>query len=247
MLKAAVLKKYQKFWIKRSSLRKNGSLELPVHEEYSTLRLLCESLLSEKDKAAMDEIVMDDLMERTVDSNAEATCTRLVAILKDKTSGFLPNSYLGDGSTPLHVVTKARFSDCVRVLIQHDANVNAVHLQLGHSVLHVAAMVGCYQSMNHLLNAGANRTYVNLLPGRHRSALHYAAERGSAPCLLMLLNPSQGSQVRRNEEVKEVRAVLDLPDAFGNTALHLACVDGSEECVRILIEVLFTHCTVLNF
>ncbi len=35
-----------------------------------------------------------------------------------------------------------------------------------------------------------------------------------------------------------MRGMLDIQDGFGNTALHLACVDGSEECVRMLIEVL---------
>jgi len=43
--------------------------------------------------------------------------------------------------------------------------------------------------------------------------------------------------VERNEEVARVRAVLNKRDTFGNTALHLACVDGSEDCVRMLIEV----------
>jgi len=41
-----------------------------------------------------------------------------------------------------------------------------------------------------------------------------------------------------------VRGILDVQDGFGNTALHLACVDGSEECVRMLIEVLETFSAV---
>ncbi|KAJ1435899.1 ankyrin repeat-containing domain protein, partial [Ochromonadaceae sp. CCMP2298] len=61
-----------------------------------------------------------------------------------------------DGSTPLHIVAKKGYADCVRMIIQQGANVNAPHRQLGHSALHYAAMAGSYKSMNHLLNAGAN-------------------------------------------------------------------------------------------
>ena len=78
---------------------------------------------------------------------------------------------------------------------------------------------------------------MNALPGKRRSALHYAAERGSAPCLIQLLNPSDRNVLTRNNQMNEVRAIIDLQDAFGNTALHLACVDGSEDCVNILLEV----------
>lgn len=243
MLKAEVLKRYQKFWIKRS-LRTKHKVE--TYEEYSALRLLCENLLNDADKQLMEQIMMDDIMERTVDTMEEATFNRLALALQNKENPFIVNSYLHDGSTPLHVLAKAGFSDCVRVLIQNGANVNAIHTQLGHSVLHVATMSGSYKCMNHLVNAGASRTYINTMAGRRRSALHYAAERGCAPCLLMLLNPNQGNVMQRNEEQKQVRAIVDLTDSFGNTALHLACVDGSEECVKILIEVGSIVRTVLN-
>ena len=43
--------------------------------------------------------------------------------------------------------------------------------------------------------------------------------------------------------MKAVLRILDTQDSFGNTALHLACVDGSEECVRMLIEVLIWQST----
>lgn len=234
MLKAALLKRYQKFWIKRS-LRAKHKVE--TYAEFSTLRLLCEGLLNDEDRELMEQIMMDDIMDRTVDTVEDATYNRLVAALQSKDTPFIVNCYLHDGSTPLHIVAKAGFSDSVRLLIQHNANVNAIHAQLGHSVLHVATMAGSYKSMNHLVNAGASRTFVNTMAGRRRSALHYAAERGCAVCLLMLLNPTQGNVVQRNEEQREIRAILDLQDSFGNTALHLACVDGSEECVKILIEV----------
>lgn len=239
MLKAAAVRKYQKFWIKRAAVKnaKNKKEELPLDEEWSTLRRLCEALLSEEDRRVLEEIVMDDLVERTIDDDAAATYVRLAKALQDQNSGFKPNCCLGDGSSPLHVVVKAGFSDCVRLLIQHGADVNAIHLQLGHSVLHTAAMAGSHACMNLLINAGANRAYVNALPGKRRSALHYAAENGSAPCLLLLLHSNTANVVRRNQETQEVRAILDVQDAFGNTALHLACVDGSEDCVRLLIEV----------
>jgi ankyrin repeat protein len=239
MLKAAAVRKYQKFWIRRAALKKARSSkdELPWEEEYSTLRRLCEGLLSDDDRRIVDEIVMDDLMERIVDDNAGATYTRLVNALQDPKSGFLVNCHLSDGSTPLHVLAQAGFSDCVRALVQHGADVNATHLQLGHSVLHVAAMAGSHTCMKHLINAGASIVYVNTLAGKHRTALHYAAERGSAPCLLLLLHPSGSNAVKRIEEARAIQAILNVQDAFGNTALHLAAVDGSEDCVRLLIEV----------
>ena len=188
MIRVAVLKRYQKFWIKKSA-KKDG--EVASYEELSTLRALCEELLNDSDRKLIEAIMMDDLMERIVDDDEAATYTRLVAELQDKKSWFMVNSYLNDGSTPLHVVASKGFSDCVLAMIRKGANPNAIHSQLGHSVLHVAAMSGSHKTLNCLLANGANRCFINTQSGRMRTALHYAAERGSSPCLLLLLNPSQ--------------------------------------------------------
>ena len=243
MLKAAVLRRYQKFWIKRSTLRKSKNKssdeELFCNEEFSTLRLLCVGLLSETERNYMDQIDMDVLIERIIDSDEVATYNRLMIALLDKNSGFVVNCYLSDGSTPLHLVAKEGFSDCVRALIQHDADVNAIHAQLGYTALQLAAMIGSYKTMNYLLNAGANRSFVNTLHNKQRSTIHYLAEYGCSIGLLMLLNPTQGNIIKRNEEKKEINLLINLQDLYGNTALHLACIENSEECVKILIEVRF--------
>jgi len=205
MLKAAVLKRYQKFWIKRS-LKKDNKIE--THEEFSTLRLLCEGLLGDDDRKLLEEIMMDDLMERIVDDDEAATHSRLLAELQDKTSRFMVNSYLQDGSTPLHIVAGKGFSESALIMIRKGANPNAVHLQLGHSVLHVAAMSGSYKTMKCLLAHGADRSFVNTLAGRGRTALHYAAEQGSAPCLLMLLNPTQVSYSFLTQPTSSVESAI---------------------------------------
>jgi len=54
-----------------------------------------------------------------------------------------------------------------------------------------------------------------------RTALHFAAEGGSASTVQNLLNSGY---------------VVDTPDAWGNTPLHLGCASGKGEVVEILIN-----------
>lgn len=235
MIKAKLLKKYQRFWGRKSKSPSNGEA---IDLNGSVFRDLCEALLSENDRKTLEDIYMEDLMSYIFDNKDEnSTYSRLLEVLKDKNTIFNVNMYLYDGATPLHVFAKAGFGGCVRELILKGANVNAIHAQLGHSVLHCAAMAGAYQCMNMLINAGASRTYVNTYNGKNRSALHYAAELGSSICLLLLLNPQQSNAVDRTEDIRKLKELINLQDSLGNTALHLACIDGSEDCVKILIEV----------
>jgi ankyrin repeat protein len=235
--------KYRKIWLKRSLSGKSTPLE---HlEEMSALQLLCENLLSDDDRRLLEEIMMDDVMEKTLCTSQEATYEKLVEYLQGKEYSF--KCYLRDGSTPLHAFTKLGFSECVRVLIQSGVDVNAVHAQLGHSAVHIACMVGSEHCLHQLLLAGADRAFLNTMNGKRRSALHYASEQGSYRCLQMLLSTTpaiKGSHLQKQhqldkttQDVKKLKSLLDVQDNYGNTACHLACIDGNEQCVKLLIDV----------
>ncbi|KAL0049662.1 hypothetical protein WJX82_007154 [Trebouxia sp. C0006] len=80
---------------------------------------------------------------------------------------------------------------------------------------------------------------------QHRSAIHYAAAKGKAEPLKRLLDDSlrihteEGLVSLKNARVQDVSGncrYIDSRAENGLTALHLAAVNGSLECVRLLLD-----------
>jgi ankyrin repeat protein len=88
-----------------------------------------------------------------------------------------------------------------------------------YTLLMLAANNGHAHAASELINAGAA---VDLMaPGSCQTALIMAVQSGHADIVLCLINAG---------------ANLEQPNAYGQTALHVACLLGELECARLIVE-----------
>eukprot|EP00953_Heterococcus_sp_UTEX-ZZ885_P007549 4571-Heterococcus_DN1.PRE.1 len=116
------------------------------------------------------------------------------------------------------------FAECVRLLVNAGADVNASFIDPDYKLTAVtcAAEWGCCTVMlDALLRAGADPR-VRTAPDC-QTALHVAAQKGTAECCELLL--AQGADT-----------LLEAKDRDGSTALLLASSEGTLENVRMLIQ-----------
>jgi hypothetical protein len=88
---------------------------------------------------------------------------------------------------------------------------------VGASPIYVASLEGHHESVQLLLEAGAN---VNSARENGATALYAAAQQGHARCLKLLLN----DQANPNASIES-----------GETALYIATKQGHKECVQVLV------------
>src|SRR5262245_39191928 len=108
--------------------------------------------------------------------------------------------------------------ELLRSLIKQAADVNSSQGD-GMTALHRAALHGGAETVQLLINAGANLKAVTRL-GSY-SALYMAAKTGSAPAIDILLKAGADAKAKSNT---------------GITALHMAAISGDAESVRLLGE-----------
>ncbi|XP_011310262.1 26S proteasome non-ATPase regulatory subunit 10-like isoform X2 [Fopius arisanus] len=107
----------------------------------------------------------------------------------------------------------------VVILITEGANVNAQTID-GHSALQYAASKNWHSICLKLIEKGAD---VNIIDNRGATPLHRAASKGNIEIVKMLL--AQGSRLK-----------IDKTDAYGNSALHLACEEDRNAEAKLLVS-----------
>lgn len=129
-----------------------------------------------------------------------------------------------DGRTPLQWAVRRGYEPLVRILLAHDVDVNAIYRYRNRvgahwSVLYEAVHFSRKTAMvKLLLEAGAS---VNLRIFSGHTALHAAAQNGSAEIVNLLIRHGAGVSIR---------------GLYGQTPLHLAAMYGHEAIVRLLVD-----------
>lgn len=104
-------------------------------------------------------------------------------------------------------------------------NIKGVHHRdiNGNSATHYAVIYSNVKGLEILLNCGENTIFI--VNNRRESVLHIAAKKGNTSMLVLIMGA-----------LKNMRQKLDNPDQDGNTALHLAVLNGHVEAVQLLLE-----------
>ncbi|XP_058801650.1 ankyrin repeat domain-containing protein 65-like [Phymastichus coffea] len=194
--------------------------------------------------------------------------TQLVGLLL--ASGARAAACFRDRRQPLHLVCDRRCSPATpdstrlaiaRLLLAHDAEVDAPERRAGDSPLILAVRSGCAELASLLVRAGADRSYANR---RGETALHAALTEGAGPRLLALLcaegaPPGPGllaGAARRLANwglgaapeggaaaLAPVRLLLRRGvavdaslDARGNRLLHLVCQNRAARALPLLLR-----------
>ena len=181
-----------------------------------------------------------------VQSNA-VDCVR--ELLK---AGACPNTPQVYTETPLHVAAAMGSAVCVRLLLEHGANVRVQFGPRKTTALHLAAEDGNAECAKLLLDAGAE---INARNHRHQTPLHIAALAQSGETMELLLKrgakpnaedtdgrtPLHGAIVKICRSCECIQLLLDAgakvnkPDAFGYTPLHIAALNELSNCVYLLL------------
>uniref|UniRef100_A0A6Q2Z611 Ankyrin repeat domain 52 n=1 Tax=Esox lucius TaxID=8010 RepID=A0A6Q2Z611_ESOLU len=117
--------------------------------------------------------------------------------------------------TPLHVAAANRATRCAETLLPHLSNLNIAD-RTGRTALHHAAQSGYMEVVKLLVSRSADK---GCRDKQGYTPLHAAAASGHIDIVKFLL-----------------RLGLDDPNAFGNTALHVACYTGQEAVANELVN-----------
>ncbi|KAA0190534.1 Serine/threonine-protein phosphatase 6 regulatory ankyrin repeat subunit A [Fasciolopsis buskii] len=162
--------------------------------------------------------------------------------------------------TPLHVAAANASLECIRLLFTPAdslTNVNASDRN-GHSPLHHAVYGGHFEVCRFLLEKGAS---VNAFDKRDRRAMHWAAVCGCAQVSLVKnrlveLLHQFGAEVNCRDKDQytpmhvasalghvttanaliALGAELEATTSHGNTPLHIACLNGRDEMMELLLH-----------
>jgi ankyrin repeat protein len=121
------------------------------------------------------------------------------------------------GLTPLHYAS-IRNHECVKLLLDNNADVNKKTSTGGRSALHFASKYGSNEIIRTLLDRGA---HIDIKNDQKQTPLHWASYAGHQNCVVMLLD--RGAEVNKK-------------DNKGHTALHLVSYKGCRDCIAILLD-----------
>lgn len=204
-------------------------------------------------RTAPNMSLKDQMFRATREGNYEL----LRNILRTKISVNLMESENSD--TPLMIACRAGYDDIVKLCLHFGAR-NDPHPDFGQTALHCAVEGRSHKCARVLLEAAApsqaNVVIVNLKDANEKTPLHIAAAFGDTKMCRLLL--SHGAALHnRDNNLKtplhlcaanghkiclsflldhEGDSYLDLPDVYGNTALHLAAEQGQYACAKLLLE-----------
>jgi len=122
-----------------------------------------------------------------------------------------------DGYLPLHDAARHGHFDCLRILIENGANVNAKSF-LGFTPLHRATLHGFQECAQLLINNGAD---VHTPSNFNQTPLHFAALQGQYDIMKLLI---------------EKGANVNFKDNMDCTALHFAYGNGKIDCLQLLLD-----------
>ena len=244
----------------RQAISSGVPIDLVDHAGHTALYYACERGLTDVARCLLELGALSGILDRNQRSTlwiaAKEGHQEIVLLLLQ--NGINPNERANDGTTAVYHSSYAGHLACVEHLVQYGACVNSCK-NSGASPLFVAARNGHDGILSCLLAEGGdpNRTQkdgrspiqtailhnqakcLELLLERsdhslldHRdiygwSNLHFLAKNGKTPVAEILFH-------HHRERKNELR--FNEPDAFGNTALHIALFQGHRAFAEYLIE-----------
>jgi ankyrin repeat protein len=171
-------------------------------------------------------------------------------------AGASVNRLDANGSSSLHWSVKKPAT--LRLLLRNSADVNAKS-KTGVTTLHLAANNGNIESAQELVKNGAN---LNAKDNKNRAPLYYCIQNGHYKVAKFLLD--NGSTIEDGAELLCRAASSDFPDGIslllergvnvnakeakdGKTSLHCASIEGSNKCVKVLLDAGADPSCVDNF
>ena len=161
------------------------------------------------------------------------------------------------GNTALHLAAAIGFTEGIEVLLKFNANTNAVNHE-GFTPLHSAVIRVQEQSVQALLND--KKLKINIVTFNERTPFELAIERGYVKIAehligtsrigaektgragLLHILPTRGTKsigalktLNRSDSV--IRYNQNLQDVVGNTPLHIAIIEASDEFIEEFIKI----------
>ena len=188
--------------------------------------------------------------------------TKVVRVLID--AGADIDTRNDDGRSPLHCASTSGSLEVVKMLVEAGAGVDVTD-DCVRTCLIFAAYYGHTETVRYLV--GLPEVDVNHCDSQNETALHYAAKKGHAEVVQVLIDAGADIDTRNNdghsplhcastsgalEVVKvlvEAGARANVTDDDGRTCLFLAASKGRTETVRYLVglpEVDVNHCNRFN-
>jgi ankyrin repeat protein len=151
-----------------------------------------------------------------------------------------------DENTPLHLAIKGGYLEVVKVFLEH-ADGEKLRLYStngeGNSPLHLAIEEGHVEVVKQLLERAGTKLNLNTTNYGDNTPLHLAAEAGQDEIVAMLLAldaPKQttesDSTEMNNDQRRTTKLNLNATNKEQNTPLHLACKEGHDEVVQVMLK-----------
>jgi ankyrin repeat protein len=152
-----------------------------------------------------------------------------------------------DFNTPLHLATKGGYLEVVKVLLEHADGEEcwlSSCIRDGNAPLHLAIEEGHVEVVKELLERAGPKLDLNLANHNgFNTPLHLAAEAGKDEIVAMLFELDATKQTTdsdstemNNDQKRTSKLNLNAPNEEENTPLHLACKEGHDEVVDVMLE-----------
>ncbi|KAL3317691.1 Ankyrin-3 [Cichlidogyrus casuarinus] len=155
------------------------------------------------------------------------------------TSGANPNAPTKDAYTTLHVASKRGLKEMLSTLLDAGANVEAKNKR-GFTALHIAAKHGQVSAMKmlmHYSNVQKSHCDVNAQGRNQLTPLHLAVHYNQLEAVQFLLENRANPYCRLLiAQEMDPSKIVNAESNLGFTALHLACQEGHEDMVSLLIQ-----------
>ncbi|XP_052887423.1 E3 ubiquitin-protein ligase XBAT33-like isoform X1 [Gossypium arboreum] len=161
-------------------------------------------------------------------------------------------STFGGLNSPLHFAAAKGHNEIVALLLENGADVNSRNY-CGQTALMQACRYGHWEVVQTLLLFRCNVTRADYLSGR--TALHFSAVNGHVRCITLLVadfvpnapfeamnnqiegEKGDGSTVRNKNDQSALSKFVNKAADGGNTALHMAALNGHFDCVQLLLDL----------
>ncbi|KAK8583500.1 hypothetical protein V6N13_108858 [Hibiscus sabdariffa] len=161
-------------------------------------------------------------------------------------------STFGALNSPLHFASAKAHNEIVTLLLDNGADVNSRNY-CGQTALMQACRYGHWEVVQTLLLSRCNVTRADYLSGR--TALHFAAVNGHVRCITLLVadfvpnapfeaintqiegERGDSSIARNRNDQSTLSKFVNKAADGGNTALHMAALNGHFDCVQLLLDL----------